>query len=147
MNFQNEWHSDSGFPDQKVTPELIEPYILPLVEALNKAGFKTRASCQGHLTLMGFLTTYVSFNSSSIEMSESFERLLISVKLNLPWNLEASFGNDRELWWRLFIYNDALKTQPPVWLPKLLGNRWLSRYRKMMKDDIIKIIQMLESIK
>jgi hypothetical protein len=95
MNLKSEWHSESGFPDQKVNAELIEPYILPIVRALNKAGFKTRASCQGHLMLMGLSTTYVAFNSPSIEACESFERLLLNAKLNLPWNLEAGFGNDR----------------------------------------------------
>lgn len=135
IDMESERHSASGMPDQNVDTKNIEPYIFPIVEALNNAGFKTRASCQGHFTPMGLSTAYVSFCSPSIDLVERFDSALNNTKLWLPWNLDASFGKDRTVWWRLYVYNNALRPQPPLWFPKLFGQRWLSRYRTSMSKD------------
>lgn len=142
-----EWHSKCGKPDQSVNPDNIEPCILPLVVALNDSGFVTRASCQGHLTVMGLSTTYVAFNVQCLDNAERFDCLLNGSKLLLPWNLEARFGVDRKLCWRLYVHKEALKPQPPIWFTSPFEKKWLSKYRASMNKDIQVIIKILESLR
>lgn len=131
-----ERHSTCCRPDQLVDPDNIEPCILPLVVALNDSGFVTRASCQGHLSVMGLSTTYVSFNAQCLDNVERFDYLVKGSTLLLPWNLEARFGMDRKLRWRLYVHMEALKPQPLIWLTSLFRKKWLSKYRESMNKDI-----------
>lgn len=95
--------SISGMPDQPADADHVEPGILCLVEALNRAGFRTRASCQGHWHwLFGASNPYVAFTGDTDQASRLSEWLHRHWQRGgLYWELDARFGTDGLLWYRL----------------------------------------------
>jgi len=98
----------NGQPDLKPTPDNIDPHIYPLVTALNATGLcYTRASCEGHWLLLFYVSQpYIAF-CSKVEFAERLDARIHSIT-NFPWYLEAHFGSDRKLCYRLAINMNAL---------------------------------------
>lgn len=129
-------HSLCGMPDQPADAAHVEPGILPLVEALNRFGLRTRASCQGHWHwILGASDPYVAF-TGSVDMALKLSQGLTELwqRGGLHWDLQAGFGADSLLWYRLsppFRHRNELAwLPPPVW-----RHRWVAYLRQVERDQ------------
>ncbi len=130
-------HSTCGMPDQPADAVHVEPGILCLVEALNRAGFRTRASCQGHWHwLFGASDPYVAFTGDTDQASRLSQWLYRHWQQGgLYWELDARFGTDGLLWYRLsppFRCRNGLSwLPPPFW-----RHYWISYLRQVESDQV-----------
>lgn len=128
--------STSGMPDQPADADHVEPGILCLVEALNRAGFRTRASCQGHWHwLFGSSDPYVAFTGDAEQASRLSQWLYRHWRQGgLYWELDARFGTDGLLWYRLSppfrCWNGLSWLPPPFW-----RINWMSYLRQVESDQ------------
>lgn len=112
----------------------IDREIFPLVSQMNRCGFITFASCQGHGYPCDRLPPYIAFYCSSGK-ARYLERLLRedmeSVKPELRWGwwVQGSFDSCYRLCWRL---------QP------VGAHYWYSRYtRRSVRHDITRLTHMM----
>jgi len=124
-------------PDQPADAAHVEPGVLHLVEALNRSGFRTRASCQGHWHwLLGANAPYVAF-TGCVDQAYRLDLILseVSHQSGLYWELVARFGPDGQLWYRLsppFRQGAGLAwLPPPAWY-----HRWTAYLRQVETDQL-----------
>ena len=118
----------SGKPDLVPSFQNIDPLIFPLVDALNRTGLvTTHASCQGH---WGIGEPYLAF-SANLQFAEHMDAWLNHAygrdELENYWQMPASFGLDRTLWFRLSgssIFDSRL----------YFKFRWKRRHRSLIRD-------------
>lgn len=128
-------YSSSGMPDQPPDQDHCEPGIFPLVESLTRAGFRTRASCQGHYHwLFGCTEPYVAFTGSCSQALTLNNHLTDLVSQGgLYWELIATFGPDNQLWYRIsprFQHASHLS-----WLPAFALKRLWRGYLARVEID------------
>jgi len=126
----------NGQPDLEPKPKNIDPHIYPLVTALNATGLcYTRASCEGHwLSLFYISQPYVAF-CGDLQFAEQLDAKIHAVT-NLPWYLEAHFGFDRKLCYRLAINMEVLGVFQTI----------LLLARKDFDRDIQSIVKLVQAI-
>jgi|GEM_PF-2009472 len=125
-----------GQPDLEPIPENIDPHMYPLIVAMNAIGLcKTRASCEGHWESVFYVSQpYVAFHSD-IQFAERLDAKVSSITA-LPWYVEAYFGFDRKLCYRLAINMEALN----------LFQRLLLLFRKNFDGDIQNIVKLVQAL-
>ena len=134
---------NNGMPYQEVTPENIDPLIFPLCKAINGTGMlETRASCQGHLNplTLDYSSPYISFRGN-IEFIEKLEGLIYE-RTELPWYIDAHFGEDRKLWFGLRLNENPFLFK--TFFKRFIG--WKS-FEKTKTRDFEKIQNLIEEIR
>jgi hypothetical protein len=114
----------------------IDPEIEELVVFMNKMGFRTYASCQGHGIPVHRVKPYIAFRAE-IDKVKQLEKILRidsespSPILNWGWSIIGNFDCDFELVFRLAPENPRI---------------FLLRYRRgALREDFSNIIKLLAS--
>jgi len=68
--------------------ELVDPAVRPILVSLNRAGFKTSGSCEGHLSITGKVTdAYIGFEEEPSPEDKKRIREIIAKHTNVPIRL------------------------------------------------------------
>ncbi|GAB3438230.1 hypothetical protein [Insolitispirillum peregrinum] len=105
----------------------IERKIKPLVDALNQSGFKSYASCAGHLT--GPRSPYVAF-TGPLEVAARLDGGLVQ-GLRLHWEMTMGFNYRNELVFGIYLGAGSKPTS-------MMGSLWRYVFTRHLIDRDIR---------
>ncbi len=124
----------NGVGGEEVSPETVDPGILPLVSALNATGLvRTCASCEGHWNSTHHIEQpYVLFEAD-MQFAKEWNAWIAEARTTFLWEIWGRFASDGSFQFRL----SSSVWNLPLWdLYPWERAAWWRWYRRGLDDDI-----------